>query len=118
MASFGGVTCSRVSSEVQAMRETSIEYTVPGLDGHGFQRVGKRGRPHPVRCILYGNRAAITAFVGSIQGLQSSPIVYENDFGITSSSVWMEGMSDPQIRPAIGEGDLRCEIVATVRPVA
>lgn len=118
MADFGGVTCSRVSSEVQTIRETSIEYTVPGLDGHGFQRIGKRGRVHPVRCILYGNRAAITAFVASIQSLQSTPITYTNDFGITSTSVWMEGMSDPAVRPAIGEGDLRCEIVASVRPVA
>ncbi len=114
---LGGVACSRVSAEPQIMRETAIEYSVSGIDGHGFQLVGGRGQTFQVRCILYGNRAAVTTWRNALQNLQSTVISFENDFGELSLAHWFTSMTPLLIRPAIGEGDLRAETRVTVRPL-
>jgi len=120
MPSFGGISCSLINGVSDyGMREVVRTWAVTGVDGHGFQRIGKRGAPYDVKLVVYDTVANCLAWARQIGDLQSSTVSFLNDLGQTSPPHMVESVSRPVITVAVGEnGGFRGELRARVRAVA
>ena len=122
MPIFGGINCTFVKSAIpENMRDQSNKFSVVGIDGHGFQSIGKRGVEYSVRLIFYDLNASVNAWIANIRSLQNQVIQYTDDFGDLSNDVFVSRVNRPAKTPAATPAlpdQKRAEITVNLIPLS
>lgn len=112
MASVGGISCSFVRGTAGALKERVELWQRPGLDGYGAQKLGLGDSDSSFRCSLYGDKATVYGWIGSLEALQGSIAVVVNDDD-ESVSLLISDVTAGRVTAALGAGGYRAELVVS-----
>ena len=105
MASIGGVACTYVKGAVPAAgRMKSERWHRAGINGEGVQLLGYGGVETTLTAVLYTNIAGAAVWAASLQALQGTIVTVINDMPYTSTSMFLEEVSNLETRPAYRPG--------------
>jgi hypothetical protein len=117
---IGGVACDLLKGHPKPMTEQVQEWSVVGLDGHGFQKIGKRGVDETIQAIRFAAGATIETWYAALYALEATTVTYENDDAIVSGNVYVVNVGPLTKQRIIQNGSLtyRGECSIVVKPVA